>query len=199
MTRMVVVLPAPFGPRNPNSAPSATESDTRSTPRLRPYRRVRLWSWISDTLKPVSKMNAWREINLQDSRHILNLPKDDGYPQDSPMTSDGAEPVAISVDEARSVSGLLQAAPGARACLVLANGAGAGMTHPFMAAIANGLAERRMDKLVALHAAAAGEFCEDDERLEMLAVDRHLDVLAGEPGRDPLLDAFRRNHQCLSL
>ena len=29
-----------------------------------------------------------------------------------------------------------------RACTVLAHGAGAGMTHPFMAAIANGLAER---------------------------------------------------------
>lgn len=41
-----------------------------------------------------------------------------------------------------SVSGLLQAPPGARACYVLAHGAGAGMTHPFMAAIADGLAER---------------------------------------------------------
>src|SRR5438128_2491918 len=64
---------------------------------------------------------------------------------------------------------------------------------------AHALAERRIDQLVALHAAAAGEFGGDDERLEMLAVARHLDVLAGEPGRDPLLDAFRRNHQCLSL
>ena len=31
---------------------------------------------------------------------------------------------------------------GARACYVLAHGAGAGMTHPFMTAIADGLAER---------------------------------------------------------
>ena len=31
---------------------------------------------------------------------------------------------------------------GARACYVLAHGAGAGMTHPFMAAVADGLAER---------------------------------------------------------
>jgi len=30
----------------------------------------------------------------------------------------------------------------ARACYVLAHGAGAGMTHPFLTAIADGLAER---------------------------------------------------------
>jgi uncharacterized protein len=40
------------------------------------------------------------------------------------------------------VSGLLQAPQRARACYVLAHGAGAGMTHPFMAAAAAGLAER---------------------------------------------------------
>src|SRR5207253_3698061 len=44
--------------------------------------------------------------------------------------------------DAQRVSGLLQAPPAARACYVLAHGAGAGMTHPFMTAIANGLAER---------------------------------------------------------
>ena len=37
---------------------------------------------------------------------------------------------------------LLTAPPKARACYVLAHGAGAGMTHPFMVAIAEGLAER---------------------------------------------------------
>src|SRR3989442_2316064 len=65
--------------------------------------------------------------------------------------------------------------------------------------LAHALAERRIDQLVALHAAAAGELGGDDERLEMLTVARHLDVLAGEPGLDSLLYAFRRNHQCLSL
>ena len=53
-----------------------------------------------------------------------------------------AQPVTISIDEARSVSGLLEAPPEARACYVVAHGAGAGMAHPFMAAIANGLADR---------------------------------------------------------
>ena len=38
--------------------------------------------------------------------------------------------------------GLLIAPPGASACFVFAHGAGAGMTHPFMAALADGLAER---------------------------------------------------------
>ncbi len=40
------------------------------------------------------------------------------------------------------VSGLLTAPPDARAGYVLAHGAGAGMTHPFMAAVAEGLAQR---------------------------------------------------------
>lgn len=50
--------------------------------------------------------------------------------------------VSIAVDDARQVSGLLQVPPKARVCFVLAHGAGAGMSHPFMAAIADGLAER---------------------------------------------------------
>src|SRR5262245_29058134 len=52
------------------------------------------------------------------------------------------EPMTIAVGATRRVSGLLLApasAP-ARACYVLAHGAGAGMTHPFMAAVATGLA-----------------------------------------------------------
>jgi uncharacterized protein len=51
-------------------------------------------------------------------------------------------PVTITLDDANSVSGLLESPPEAKACFVLAHGAGAGMTHPFMAAIASGLAER---------------------------------------------------------
>jgi hypothetical protein len=55
-----------------------------------------------------------------------------------PMTSD--QPVEITVDDARRVSGLLQMPERARACLVLAHGAGAGMRHPFLAAVATELA-----------------------------------------------------------
>jgi uncharacterized protein len=53
-----------------------------------------------------------------------------------------AEPVIITGDDAVRVSGLLQSPPGARVCYVLAHGAGAGMAHPFMAAVAADLAER---------------------------------------------------------
>jgi uncharacterized protein len=51
-------------------------------------------------------------------------------------------PVTITVDDAHRVSGLLLAPPGARACYLLAHGAGAGMTHPFMAAVADELGAR---------------------------------------------------------
>ncbi len=51
-------------------------------------------------------------------------------------------PVMIDVGSTITVSGLLQVPQRATACYVLAHGAGAGMTHPFMAAIATGLGER---------------------------------------------------------
>ena len=53
-----------------------------------------------------------------------------------------ARPVTIAVDDAQRVSGLLQTPREARACYVMAHGAGAGMAHPFMESVANGLAER---------------------------------------------------------
>jgi uncharacterized protein len=50
--------------------------------------------------------------------------------------------VTITVDSAQSVSGLLLAPASARACYVLAHGAGAGMFHPFMDVVARELGER---------------------------------------------------------
>jgi uncharacterized protein len=52
------------------------------------------------------------------------------------------QPTAIAVDDKQQVSGLLHVPPRARVCYVLAHGAGAGMQHPFMTAVANGLFER---------------------------------------------------------
>jgi hypothetical protein len=52
------------------------------------------------------------------------------------------ENVTISLDNGSQVSGLWLAPRSARACLVLAHGAGAGMAHKSMAALAAGLAER---------------------------------------------------------
>jgi len=53
-----------------------------------------------------------------------------------------ARPLAITVNAEVRVSALLQVPPDARTCYVFAHGAGAGMHHPFMAAVAAGLAER---------------------------------------------------------
>jgi uncharacterized protein len=50
--------------------------------------------------------------------------------------------VTIRVDDAHSVSGLLLAPATARACYVLAHGAGAGRSHPFMDVAARELSER---------------------------------------------------------
>jgi predicted alpha/beta-hydrolase family hydrolase len=51
---------------------------------------------------------------------------------------------AIAVDAATRVSARVDAPADARAAMVLAHGAGAGMAHPFMAAAARGLVARRI-------------------------------------------------------
>jgi len=53
----------------------------------------------------------------------------------------------IQIDDGSSVSALLQMPSPARALYVFAHGAGAGMTHSFMGAIADGLAERSIATL----------------------------------------------------
>jgi predicted alpha/beta-hydrolase family hydrolase len=57
------------------------------------------------------------------------------------MTAAVAQPLTIALDAGQHVSGLLCRPNDVRACYVLAHGAGAGMAHPFMAAIADGLAQ----------------------------------------------------------
>ena len=63
------------------------------------------------------------------------------------MTYAAPQPLTIAIDRATSVSGLLTRPPHARACFVFAHGAGAGMTHPFMAKVAAGLGERGLATL----------------------------------------------------
>ena len=53
-----------------------------------------------------------------------------------------AQQITIEVNETETVSGLLLVPEQPLCCLVLAHGAGAGMTHPFMAAVADGLYAR---------------------------------------------------------
>jgi predicted alpha/beta-hydrolase family hydrolase len=63
------------------------------------------------------------------------------------MNKSIAQAVTIAIDNAQSVSGLFEAPANARACYVLAHGAGAGMNHPFMSAVAEGLTERGIASL----------------------------------------------------
>ncbi|MGY4574402.1 alpha/beta family hydrolase [Bradyrhizobium sp. USDA 3256] len=58
------------------------------------------------------------------------------------MNTSGAQPLTITVSNHGTVSALLLRPAQARSAYVFAHGAGAGMTHPSMAAIAEGLAER---------------------------------------------------------
>lgn len=57
-----------------------------------------------------------------------------------PLTA--PQPLTLQVDATQQVSALLLAPPQPRAGYVLAHGAGAGMTHAFMEAVAQGLATR---------------------------------------------------------
>ena len=61
--------------------------------------------------------------------------------------SDRAKQVSFAVEGAGLVPGLLQMPAEARACYVLAHGAGAGMRHPFLAGVAAGLGSRGIASL----------------------------------------------------
>jgi predicted alpha/beta-hydrolase family hydrolase len=63
------------------------------------------------------------------------------------MTASQAKNLVIEIGSAGQVSALLTRPRDARACFIVAHGAGAGMTHPFMEAIASGLAERAVATL----------------------------------------------------
>ena len=63
------------------------------------------------------------------------------------MTEAASESLAIRVDATHSVSGLWQRPSSVRCALALAPGAGAGITHAFMADMAGLLAERRIATL----------------------------------------------------
>jgi predicted alpha/beta-hydrolase family hydrolase len=56
--------------------------------------------------------------------------------------STNPQPVTFAVDDGQHVSALLQMPSTARACYVMAHGAGAGMAHPFMVSVAGQLADR---------------------------------------------------------
>jgi predicted alpha/beta-hydrolase family hydrolase len=58
------------------------------------------------------------------------------------MKAISAQELRIDIEKTGGVSALLTRPSGARACFVFAHGAGAGMTHPFMETVTQGLGER---------------------------------------------------------
>src|SRR6187549_1855216 len=63
------------------------------------------------------------------------------------MSAGIAERLTLAIDETRRVTALLQLPPAATACFVLAHGAGAGMDHPSMVAVAAELTARSIATL----------------------------------------------------
>ena len=63
------------------------------------------------------------------------------------MNADHAQKLKIEIAKSGAVSALLLRPDRSRACLVFAHGAGAGMTHPFMQAFAEGLCVRGIASL----------------------------------------------------
>jgi hypothetical protein len=77
---------------------------------------------------------------LVQSNPDQHLKKDDGSPKD-------AQTVVITMPDGQRVSALLQVGPNPRCVYVVAHGAGAGMTHSFLAETAHGLSERGIGTL----------------------------------------------------
>lgn len=63
------------------------------------------------------------------------------------MTGKQPQPISVPLRNSTPLSGLLVSPPAPRAAYVLAHGAGAGMSHPFMAAVAEHLAVHRVATL----------------------------------------------------
>ena len=63
------------------------------------------------------------------------------------MSCTSPERLSIAVSNSATVSGLLLLPRRPQACIALAHGAGAGMVHPFMDALATGLCERNIASL----------------------------------------------------
>jgi uncharacterized protein len=63
------------------------------------------------------------------------------------MKQAGMQTLKINIENSNSVSALLLRPDNARACFVFAHGAGAGMSHPFMEAVATGLRDRGIASL----------------------------------------------------
>jgi hypothetical protein len=91
MIRIVVVLPAPFGPRKPSTSPGCTRKLRSSTARSRPYSLVRPWQSIIRVLEQSKKIS--RRGAAHNSAYSLAV-----FQAACPLAS--AEGVAVGVDDA---------------------------------------------------------------------------------------------------
>jgi uncharacterized protein len=99
------------------------------------------------TDETIANMGAFRHRHLGMDRRVNPAYDEARESYWTDAMAAATEPITIAVADGVRVSGLLEAPPRPRACYVLAHGAGAGMTHPFMAAVAAGLAERGIASL----------------------------------------------------
>src|SRR2546421_467573 len=121
-TEIVVVLPAPFGPRNPNSSPGSTENEMPSTAVKSPNRLTRpstSTAWTAPFVPFVATTTGQatgRPMDLCDRRRKLRLcgkaVSRARHRSSNTRTSRLAPPVRVS-DLIGSLSGDLERSPGA--------------------------------------------------------------------------------------
>jgi len=75
---MVVVFPAPFGPRNPTICPFSTVKDMLSTAVVRPYRLVRPSTLIIGVDRNTNRRN--RAARSPDGKWQVHINDKDGAP-----------------------------------------------------------------------------------------------------------------------
>src|SRR4051795_9945071 len=79
MTLNAVVLPAPFGPMRPAISPSSTVSDSSSSARMPPKRRLTLSTSSSATVASFSQMVENRHVTTVQPRTANQPPPLEGY------------------------------------------------------------------------------------------------------------------------
>src|SRR6476660_5884189 len=81
--RMVVVLPAPFKPRNPKISPTRTSRETSFSALTRPYRLLRCSSWIAVVAPSLSHPSQASRRVTRRERNLLAIHR--GGTMDNPQ------------------------------------------------------------------------------------------------------------------
>ena len=100
------------------------------------------WSMLSRGVSPLPSLGEVQADGPYAPVWVCALGANHHHGSRMPRSETAPRTLTIAVDGSRRVSGLLQAPKEARACYVLAHGAGAAMTHRFMQSVADGLEAR---------------------------------------------------------